>query len=330
MRVEDMIGGNNEDWTRFTLGTEDFRTSKVLAALKLRLPLMQVMGINGFLTRIAVKGNVSIESIEAAVHAISKTIPNAIKMIVFNNTIRKYNQLEERTRVRPQNFQPHYTQYVVALAGFPCPLDEAEVIGFLGLTGVDVSGATFTWFASEDDFVLQITTSQTDQIQKLREREGGQHDVTTFLKWTPDLSQTLRYVATLGQELVIDRDPTIVLPPGKSPLSNREISAIVQDSAQSTNAERAHPAPAETKEDEWTQVDNNGRKKKAALAKSSNTSSSSSSLSSSQTSPDPSSASVLSPSPSPLPSPLSSPFPPPLLLLFFGSSQQLCGTWSRS
>ena len=84
MRLEDMIGGNSEDWTSFTLGTEDFRTSKVLAALRLRLPLMQMMGMNGFLTRISVKGSVTIESIEAAVHPISKTIPNAIKMVVFN------------------------------------------------------------------------------------------------------------------------------------------------------------------------------------------------------------------------------------------------------
>jgi len=308
MRVEDMIGGNNKEWTRFTLGTEDFRTSKVLAALKLRLPLTQMMGINGFLTRIAVKGNVTIESIEAAVQAISKTIPNAIKMVVFNNTIKKYNQREERTWSRPQNFQPHYSQYVVALAGFHCVLDEAEVIGFLELAGVDVSGAKFTWFASDDDFVLQITTSKTDQIQQLREREGGQHDVTTFLKWTPDLSQNLRYVATLGQALVIDRDTTTKLPPGKSILSNREISAIVQDCDQSTNAERAHPAPADQKEAEWTQVPA-GRKKKVAFAKPPSTSSSSSSPPPSRSSPGPSSASVLSPSFSPTP-PIS-PSPPP-------------------
>ena len=265
MRLEDMIGGNSEDWTSFTLGTEDFRTSKVLAALRLRLPLMQMMGMNGFLTRISVKGSVTIESIEAAVHSISKTIPNAIKMVVFNNTIRRYNQREERSWARQQNFQPHYTQYVVALAGFPCPLSEAEVIGFLELADVDVSGAKLTWFASEDDFVLQITTSQTDQIEKLREREGGQHDITTFLKWTSDLSQTLRYVATLGQKLVVEKDPNNALPQGKSPLSNREISAIVQDNVHGTNAERAHSVPAEAKVEEWTQV-NNGRKKKVPRA----------------------------------------------------------------
>merc|ERR1712086_226464 len=177
------------------------------------------------MTRIAVKGEVSFESIEAAVQSISKIIPNAIKMIVFNNIIKKYNQPEERTRDSPQDYNicPHYTQYVVAVAGFPCPLNETEVFGFLELSGVDATGAKFSWFASEEDFVLQITTSKIDQIQSLRDREGGQHDVTTFLKWTPDLSQNLRFVATLGQELVIDRDPTISLPPGKSPLNNREI-----------------------------------------------------------------------------------------------------------
>ena len=53
--------GADEEWTRFTIGTEDFRTGKVIAALKLKLPLMQVMGINGFLTRVAVKGNISFE-----------------------------------------------------------------------------------------------------------------------------------------------------------------------------------------------------------------------------------------------------------------------------
>ena len=63
MRIEDMVGGKEGEWTRFTLGTEDFRTGKVLAALKLKLPLMQMMGINGFLTRIAVKGKIELEAI---------------------------------------------------------------------------------------------------------------------------------------------------------------------------------------------------------------------------------------------------------------------------
>jgi len=122
MKLGDMVGDSGDKWTRFTIGTEDFRTGKVLAALKLKLPLMQVMGINGFLTRIAVKGRISFDAIEAAVQAVGKLLPNVIKLVVFENKIRKYNREEHKTWNNPQKFQPHYSQYVTALAGFPCPL----------------------------------------------------------------------------------------------------------------------------------------------------------------------------------------------------------------
>ena len=269
MRIEDMVGGKEGEWTRFTLGTEDFRTGKVLAALKLRLPLMQMMGINGFLTRIAVKGNITLEAIEAAILSVGKFIPNAIKLLVFNNSIRKYNQQEERTWVSPQNFQPHYSQYVIALAGFPCPLNEAEVIGFLSLADADVTGAAFTWYATETegDFLLQIATSNPEQIAQLREREGGQHDITTFLKWTPELAKTLRYVATLGKTLVIERDPSIVLPPGRGPLSNKEIAEIMQDAGGEQEA-------TEKKEEMWETVKRGGSRKRGAPSAASSSSSS--------------------------------------------------------
>ena len=269
MRIEDMVGGKEGEWTRFTLGTEDFRTGKVLAALKLKLPLMQMMGINGFLTRIAVKGKIELEAIEAAIHSVGKFFPKAIKLLVFNNSIRKYNQQEERTMVSPQNFQPHYSQYVVALAGFPCPLSEPEVVGFLSLANADVTGATFTWYATETegDFLLQIATSKPEQIAQLREREGGQHDITTFLKWTPELAKSLRYVATLGKPLVIERDPKIVLPPGKSPLSKREIAGIMQE-------EVVEQEVNDIKGEGWETVNRGGRKRKDQFAPSSSSSSS--------------------------------------------------------
>ena len=220
-----MERGLGSHWAQRTLEQGKFWRH----ALKLKLPLMQMMGINGFLTRIAVKGNITLEAIEAAILSVGKFIPNAIKLLIFNNSIRKYNQQEERTWVSPQNFQPHYSQYVIALAGFPCPLNEAEVIGFLSLADADVTGAAFTWYATETegDFLLQIATSNPEQIAQLREREGGQHDITTFLKWTPELAKTLRYVATLGKTLVIERDPSIVSPPGRGPLSNKEIAEII-------------------------------------------------------------------------------------------------------
>lgn len=253
MRLGDMVGGADEEWTRFTIGTEDFRTGKVLAALKLKLPLLQMMGINGFLTRVAVKGKISFEAIEAAVLSINKFFPNAIKFFVINNKIRKVSKQVQKTWSSPQNFQPHYSQYVVALAGFPCPLDEAEVRGFLELAGVDVNGAALSWYATEsEDFVLQITTSKPEQISQLREREGGQHDITTFLKWTPKLFQSLRYVATLGKKLELVENSSVVVPSVRSPLSDREISDILQDGQTEAPADAtASPSDHKTSE-EWS------------------------------------------------------------------------------
>ena len=275
MKLGDMVGGTDGEWTRFTIGTEDFRTGKVLAALKLKLPLMQIMGINGFLTRIAVKGKVSFEAIEAAVLSINKILPNAIKLTVFNNKIKRYSKQElHKTWSSPQKFQPHYSQYVVALAGFLCPLDEAEVVGFLSLADVDVTGAAFTWYATEsEDFVLQITTTKEDQILQLREREGGQHDITTFLKWTPKLFQSLRYVATLGQKLEIERDPSIVLPAVRSPLSDREIADIVHDGVTDVPAGDTVPPSDSKSDEEWSVVGQKGRGKKGKRSSSSNPSS---------------------------------------------------------
>lgn len=267
MKLGDMVGGNDEKWTRFTIGTEDFRTNKFLAALKLKLPLMQIMGINGFMTRIAVKGEISFEAIEAAVLAVGRFLPNVIKFVVHNNKIRKYNKQEHKPWNYPQQFQPHFSNYVAAVAGFPCPLDEGDVLGFLELADVDATDAAFTWYATESgDFVLQITTSKEEQISQLRERVGGQHDVTTFLKWTPQLFQSLRYVATLGQKLVIERDSSIVLPTARSPLSEREIAAIVNDGAPASPATAdttvSPTASAASKDTEWSLAGSRNKNKK--------------------------------------------------------------------
>ena len=196
MKQADIIGkGDKESLTTFTIISENHRSGRMLAALKLQFPELQAMCMNNFITRVAVRGKLDFANLEAGINRVNKVFPRSIKKVVFQN---KTHEFYAPSRPRQQNvtsYKPHFSKYVSALAGFYNVLDRQEVAAFLSLAEVEVKDATLTWFynSAERDYVLQIQTECPVLIQQLQEREGGQHDVITFLRWTQELGASLKF-----------------------------------------------------------------------------------------------------------------------------------------
>jgi hypothetical protein len=203
MKQADIIGkGDKDSTTTFTVISDNHKSGRMLAALKLQFPEMQAMCMNNFITRVAVRGKLDYNSIAAGVHRVNQVFPHSIKNIVFENRTHEFYEVSRPAEQNVSSFQPHFSKYVTALAGFYSVLDEQEVSAFLSLAGVEIQGATLTWFynTTEQDYVLQIQTDQNALIKQLQEREGGQHDVVTFLKWTQELGSSLKFAGVLGAQ----------------------------------------------------------------------------------------------------------------------------------
>ena len=135
-------------------------------------------------------------------------------------------------------------------------LDEQEVSAFLSLAGVEIQGAALTWFynTTEQDYVLQIQTDQNALIKQLQEREGGQHDVVTFLKWTQELGSSLKFAGVLGAQNK-PRDMGQEL----NPVKQKKKLLTAKQIAQLTEAEGMTEADQEA----WQVVGKNSKKEKA-------------------------------------------------------------------
>lgn len=194
MKREDMAGTDKDTKTYFTIGTEFFKTAKALSALQHRFAApMQLMGLNGTLTRVAIQGIFSLEDILLGIKKINTVVFNSIKQLAFQNKIHHFGPPESKNSWSAPTYQPHYSKYVIAVTGFPCPLNEAEIETYFDEAGVKVKGASFSWLATatEGEYVLQIQTTDPEQIRQLRDKEGKRHDSTFFLQWTLDLANTL-------------------------------------------------------------------------------------------------------------------------------------------
>jgi hypothetical protein len=226
MKQADIIGkGDKESLTTFTIISENHRSGRMLAALKLQFPELQAMCMNNFITRVAVRGKLDFAKLEAGINRVNKVFPRSIKKVVFQN---KTHEFYATSRPRQQNvtsYKPHFSKYVSALAGFYNVLDRQEVAAFLSLAEVEVKDATLTWFynSAERDYVLQIQTERPELIQQLQEREGGQHDVITFLRWTQELGASLKFAGVLDVRN-IPREAGKVL----TPIKKRKLLTVKQ------------------------------------------------------------------------------------------------------
>ena len=156
-------------------------------------------------------------------------------MLAFQNKLHHFGPSESKNSWSAPTYQPHYSKYVIAVAGFPCPLNEAEIETYFDEAGVKVKGASFSWLATatEGEYVLQIQTTDPEQIRQLRDKEGKRHDSTFFLKWTLDLANTLKQVGTLGLKRPRPVVDTMDIQKPQSMLTAKEIS-LLTDSPKTT------------------------------------------------------------------------------------------------
>ena len=136
MKRDDLAGTDTDTKTYVTVGTDFYRTTKALSALQHRFDVpMQLMGLNGSLTRIAIQGKFSLDDILLGVKKVNTVVPNSIKLLVFQNKLHHLGSPESKNGWSSPNHQPHYSKYVIAVAGFPCPLNEAEIESYFVLAG---------------------------------------------------------------------------------------------------------------------------------------------------------------------------------------------------
>ena len=200
MKKADIIGkGDKDSITTFTVVSENHRSGRMLAALKLQFPELQAMCMNNFITRIAVRGKLDFASLEAGINRVNRVFPHSVRKIVFENKTFEFYAPSAAKEQNVTSYKPHFSKYVSALAGFYTVLDRQEVAAFLSLAGVEVKDATLTWFynTAEQDYVLQIQTDCPELTKQLQGREGGQHDVVTFLKWSHELGSSLKFAGVL-------------------------------------------------------------------------------------------------------------------------------------
>ena len=248
MKKADIIGkGDKESLTTFTIISENHRSGRMLAALKLQFPELQAMCMNNFITRVAVRGKLDLANLEAGINRVNTVFQRAIKKVVFENKTYDFYASDRQRQQNVTSYKPHFSKYVSALAGFYNVLDRQEVAAFLSLADVEVKDATLTWFynTAEQDYVLQVQTECPTLIQQLKDREGGQHDVVTFLRWTQELGASLKFAGVLDAQNIPKEAGKV-----PHPVKKRKLLTVKQiaDLTVGTEAEAKKPAEA------WTEV----------------------------------------------------------------------------